>query len=564
MLYQSVAELPAAVPGVPRVIVIGAGAVGLYAAAQLAARGREVVVIEAGNRDLGRFAADSFASEGRAHTGIRIGRARNLGGTTSLWGGQLVEFQPIDFAGRDWLPGSSWPLRYEDVAPYYLPTYRNLGMPERILDDNEVWRGVSGDRPYFGPAFEVFLTRWMPVPNFAELFEQPILGDRRISVLTGHVATGFRGTGGRLTAVRVAGENGEPHWIEGGLFLLAAGTIENARLLLHTAQDLAWPVPWRGNPNLGRYFQDHLGGPVGSVHPADKRRFFRMFSNLVFAGNKFQPKIRLTNEALSRQAIYNTQAFFAFESEISEHMVYLKQFLKAALYGRKTAGMGELLRRSAGTARYLLPLMWKYVWDHRVFVPTTAKIAMHVQAEHAPRPESRILIDQEHKDAFGLPRVILDWRLGGDELNSIRTFAVQIGEATRSAAIGELRIDEDLLAERPEFLEKLGDTYHQSGGTVMGASDQDGVVDRNLRVFGTENLHVLGASVFRTTSNANVTFTAIALTTRLVDHLTGEDSSAVRLAQPLRACPEETRSSRAAPQSTTAAPALRARDLPRP
>jgi choline dehydrogenase-like flavoprotein len=97
---------------------------------------------------------------------------------------------------------------------------------------------------------------------------------------------------------------------------------------------------------------------------------------------------------------------------------------------------------------------------------------------------------------------------------------VQIREALRSAGIGDLRIDEDLLALRRSFLTRLGDTYHQSGGAIMGNSEQDGVVDRNLRVFGTENLYVAGASVFRTTSNANVTFTAVALTTRLVDHLT--------------------------------------------
>ncbi len=67
----------------------------------------------------------------------------------------------------------------------------------------------------------------------------------------------------------------------------------------------------------------------------------------------------------------------------------------------------------------------------------------------------------------------------------------------------------------------MKDTYHQAGGTVMGESAQDGVVDRNLRVFGTKNLYVGGAGVFRTASNANVTFTAMAFATRLADHLAG-------------------------------------------
>jgi choline dehydrogenase-like flavoprotein len=49
----------------------------------------------------------------------------------------------------------------------------------------------------------------------------------------------------------------------------------------------------------------------------------------------------------------------------------------------------------------------------------------------------------------------------------------------------------------------------------MGFSAQDGVVDRNLKVFGTDNLYVLGASTFRTASNANTTFLALTFATRL-------------------------------------------------
>jgi choline dehydrogenase-like flavoprotein len=172
--------------------------------------------------------------------------------------------------------------------------------------------------------------------------------------------------------------------------------------------------------------------------------------------------------------------------------------------------------------KYLVPLMWKYVWDHRVFIPSTAKTQLHIQAEHAPLAESCIRIDKSAVDSLGLPRVVLDWRLGGDELASLREFVVQLRDALAAAGVGQLKIDEDLLSLNPRFMNKLGDTYHQAGGTNMGETERDGVVDRNLRVFGTENLYVTGASVFRTTSNANTTFTALAFTTRLVEHLTGQ------------------------------------------
>src|SRR5438067_6608979 len=163
------------VPG--RIVVVGAGAVGIYAAAQLAARGKQVVLLEAGGSHLGNFDDGSYTSIGRPHSGIRIGRSRSLGGTTNLWGGQLVEFQPLDFNGRDWLPGSKWPVTYDEIAPYYKPTYLNLGVPEQFISDESVWRGVSSPQPDLGSDFEVFFTRWMSTPNFAQLFAAQLQSD---------------------------------------------------------------------------------------------------------------------------------------------------------------------------------------------------------------------------------------------------------------------------------------------------------------------------------------------------------------------------------------------------
>ncbi|HEX3570889.1 MAG TPA: GMC family oxidoreductase [Acidobacteriaceae bacterium] len=511
-----------AVPG--RIVVVGAGAVGLYAAAQLAARGRQVVLLEAGEPCLGSFDADSYASIGRPHSGIRIGRSRSVGGTTNLWGGQLVEFQPIDFNGRDWLPGSKWPVSYDEIAPYYKPTYLNLGIPEQFISDEAVWRGLSSPQPDLGSEFEVFFTRWMSTPNFAELFAAQLQSDPNLQLVTDATATGFRSEGGRISAVRVTSSKQQSHWVTAETVILAAGAIENVRLLLHAANDPSFAAPWRENQNVGRYFQDHLAGKIGSFDPANKRDFFRMFTNVVYSGRKFMPKIRMRNVAQEKQKIYNTQVFFAFESEISEHMVYLKQFLKAALYNRKLIGGRDVLRNGFGVARYLFPLMWKYVWDHRIFVPTTARIDMHVQAEHAPVRDSRITVDPASLDTYGLPRVLLNWQIGSDEIASLHSFATQISGALESHGIGKLKLDDELLASNPAFLSKLGDIYHQSGGTNMADSPDRGVVDRDLRVFGTENLYVAGAGTFPTTSNANTTFTAITFTTRLVDHLTGTRS----------------------------------------
>jgi choline dehydrogenase-like flavoprotein len=503
-----------------RTVIIGGGTVGLYAGSELAKRGEEVLVIEAGGSDLGSFAPQTYSSIGRLHQGIRIARSRCLGGTSNLWGGQLVEFQPVDFGGRKWVPDSEWPVSYDEIAPYYKRTYENLGISEEFAEDKLVFANVRSSKQEFEQGFELFLTRWMKVPSFAIAFRNEMQTRSNFSVLLDHTVIGFAGAEGAISSVQTIDRRGGKHRFMGDRFILAAGTIEISRLMLHAAASRDWDCPWRDNNNLGAYFQDHLAGRVGSLEIMERSRFFDTFSTLIWAGQKFQPKLRLDNRTLQSTRILNVQGMMSFESSVSENLIYLKQFIKAAIYSRKCSGIGDLFRNLRACGKYLLPLMWRYVIDNRVFVPDTSKISLNVQCEQAPLRSSRIYIDSSVKDEFGMPKVILDWRIGTEEFESIREFTVRCERALRVAGLARLKIAKALVNMDRDFLATLHDNSHQAGGARIGHSEEDGVVNHNLRVFGTTNLYVAGAASFRTSSNANITFTALAFVTRLVDHLT--------------------------------------------
>ena len=505
--------------GQKRTVIIGGGTVGLYAAVLLARRGQDVAVIESGGFPLSDFSPGSYACTGRDHQGIRIGRSKSIGGTSNLWGGQLVEFQPVDIEGRDWLPESKWPVTYEEIARYYPQTYENLGIPARFQSDASILDQLLGGTPALAEGVELFLTRWLKIPSIWLAFESEIRSNPRISVLLGHTTVGFTGSSGTIEGIRVRPNDGPELTIAGRTFILASGTIEISRLLLHAAADPSWACPWRGNPNIGAGFQDHIGGRVAAASPKDRKRFFNAFCTIVRSGQKFQPKLRLSNQTLEGNRILNVQGMFSFESSISENLVFLKQFLKAAIYSRKITGLGDLFSHLRACGKHLVPLMWKYVVDNRIFVPSSSKISFMVQSEQSPLPESRITIDPSSPDAHGLPKVLLDWKIGEEELASIRAFALRCRTALSDAGLADLEISKDLLNSEASFLTGLRDNYHHVGGARMGTSQEDGVVDKNLRVFGTSNLYVAGAATFRTTSNANTTFVAMTLVTRLVDQL---------------------------------------------
>ena len=50
-------------------------------------------------------------------------------------------------------------------------------------------------------------------------------------------------------------------------------------------------------------------------------------------------------------------------------------------------------------------------------------------------------------------------------------------------------------------------------------AERSGVVDRDGKVFGVNNLYVAGSAVFPTSSQANPTLTIVAMALRLADHL---------------------------------------------
>lgn len=69
----------------------------------------------------------------------------------------------------------------------------------------------------------------------------------------------------------------------------------------------------------------------------------------------------------------------------------------------------------------------------------------------------------------------------------------------------------------PEF----GLGYHPSGATAMAKSPDEGVCDPNLKVFGLENLYLVGNSVFPHMGANPPTLTIVALALRLAVHLEG-------------------------------------------
>jgi choline dehydrogenase-like flavoprotein len=136
--------------------------------------------------------------------------------------------------------------------------------------------------------------------------------------------------------------------------------------------------------------------------------------------------------------------------------------------------------------------------------------------EQTPSRDNRVKLGKV-KDRFGIAKVEIDWELKSNDIRMLWSSLSLFGQDMGGLSFGRLR----LLNERAEriFTSQLGFGHHHMGTTRMAETYDKGVVDPNLRVFGTENLYVSGCSVFPTGGHVPPTLTIVALSIRLAEHL---------------------------------------------
>jgi choline dehydrogenase-like flavoprotein len=146
------------------------------------------------------------------------------------------------------------------------------------------------------------------------------------------------------------------------------------------------------------------------------------------------------------------------------------------------------------------------------------KVSLNVDLEQVPDPDSRLHLESS-RDFLGLRKIVVDWRISPIERRTSAVFTRAICEWINESGLGKPQYSEDLDSTGGLTASQMLESYHHIGGTRMAADPATGVVDRDLKVFGIDNLYISGASVMPTGGHANPTLTILALSLRLANHL---------------------------------------------
>lgn len=481
--------------------IIGAGAAGITLARALADAPFRICLIESGGLEP-EDAAQALA-EGE-NVGVPYGplegtRLRQFGGTTNHWGGWCRPLDALDFAARDWMPLSGWPIGRADLDPYYPAASAVCEAGPFAYDDVEGWEaklGLSGFRPS-GGEMERRVIQFSPPTRFGERYRTDVETAPNLLTLLHATVVDITASanGAEVGALALATLDGKRHRLKARCYVLATGGIENARMLL-LSNGIQPMGLGNGSYMVGSCFMEHphvysmgnlLAPDAGALSPLtlDEQELASqgLRSNFMPA-EAFQRGQKLFNATFT----IGISATFATSEEIDadEHPL--------------SAPLLDLLRD--GTAP-------------TPDAPFGFRIGIGGAGEQSPNRASRVTLAEE-KDALGLPKTRLDWQLTADDKASLLRNLRALGAEFAAAGLGRLHV---ALPAGDGWPADLTGGNHHMGTTRMSADPQDGVVDATCRVHGIANLYVAGSSVFATCGAANPTLTIVALALRLADHL---------------------------------------------
>jgi choline dehydrogenase-like flavoprotein len=265
---------------------------------------------------------------------------------------------------------------------------------------------------------------------------------------------------------------------KGRVVVLAASTLESARLMLLSKSPAHPNGIGNSSGHVGHNFCEHVMGPsvyglvkelVGKPRTLDDGR----------PGGFYVPRFRNLSE---------------------KHPDFIRG------YGFEGgSGMGIWPGNAESTAGFGSAFK-KEVRDH-----AGAFISMGGFGEVLSRYENAIGIDPDVKDRWGIPVIRFSYKFGDNERKMAADMQVAAREMFETAGIEIIKSDADLLTE--------GWSIHELGTARMGADPKTSVVNQHQQSHDVKNLFVVDGSTHVSASCQNPTWTIMALAWRSCDYL---------------------------------------------
>jgi choline dehydrogenase-like flavoprotein len=457
------------------VCIAGSGPAGVTLAMQLQQRGLSVLLLEAGGEYFDEKSQAMFDGQLIGDQGFNMGvnRLRYFGGSSNHWGGFCRPLDDADFRNKVSGVDTAWPIARSDLEPY-------LDQARTILEI----ACFNPDQPLNDMLTHVHLT--YSSVQFANKYRDDLKRAQTLKLCLNACVSNYVERDGRVVAAQVRDPQNNLYTVRARQFVLAAGGIENSRILLWSnVQNEGRLV--RDSSALGKYWMEHPHFTIGeAVLTGDPR---------IDPDRRGRAIIAPSEKAQRERQILNCGLRF-----------------ETADYEGTKRLIGNLACVAPGLGHWAMKRFGKNL---------VCGAAIRAAWEQAPVESNQVRLGAS-RDNLGIPRAQLHWKKSALELRTVRETVLLFSEYLASRNMARVRLRPWVLGNGsfPDDDEQIGN--HHMGGTRMSKVPRTGVVDGNCQVHGLANLFVCGSSVFPSAGHANPTLTIVQLALRLATHMSSQ------------------------------------------
>jgi choline dehydrogenase-like flavoprotein len=458
-------------------------------------------------------------------------------------------YDEIDFIDRPILnEGCTWPPGiWEEVQKFQhrAAIYFECGRPVFNLPDlpEIATQPIAENFRKNDILVDTVIERWSMPTRFGKRYAKELASMPNLHIMQGCEARNFTAPDkqGKVAGLYIQ-ENGNRKkliMIKATRFVLAAGAQENTRILLRNTQ-LFCGLEFTP-PALGRYYQGHLSGKIASIRfNGDPRKtdygFLRDIDGTYIRRRfQFQASFLKANNLLNT-AIWLDNPLYYDPKHRSGAMSFMYLAMLMPVLGRKlappaiahsiTKGQktcigGHLINILRGLPGSLITpasiFFRRYCLKRKlpgVFLYSPQnRYALHFHSEQVPDAGNRMELAGDGET------LQITYGLTNADIDSVIQLHKVLDQQLRAMGCGELEYWFPPAALPDAIRNMSKDGLHQCGTTRMAATPEKGVVDANLKLWGTSNIYVCSSSVFPTSGQANPTFLLGVFAVRLAAHL---------------------------------------------
>ncbi|MBB3145163.1 choline dehydrogenase-like flavoprotein [Phyllobacterium trifolii] len=505
------------------VVIIGSGAGGGTLGNELAQKGIDVVILEAGARheyeDFTNNEWDSFGQlawvDKRTTSGDwRVAKdfpnlpawiVKSVGGSTTHWAGASLRFQDHEFKALTHygkVKGASlldWPVTLAELEPYYAKAEDKMGVTRTNgiagLPGNNNFKVLKAGADKLG--YKECHTGNMAI-NSAErddrmscqqtgfcfqgckwgakwstLYTEIPKGEKtgKLEVRPNSMAQKIEhDKSGKVTGVLYTDKDGKQQLQKARIVAVAGNSIESPRLLLNSESNMFPNGLANSSGQVGRNYMRHTTGSVYGIF----EKPVHMYRGTTMAG------------IIRDEARHDPSRGFVggYEMEtLSLGLPFMAAFLDPGGWGRSFTSALDQYVNMAG--------LW-------------------IVGEDMPQEDNRITLHKDEKDKYGLPIANVNFSDHSNDI-AMRNHAYEQGKALYEA-IGATRV----------FPTPPYPSTHNLGTNRMSEKAKDGVVNKHGQSHDIKNLFVSDGSQFTTGGAENPTLTIVSLAIRQADYIAKE------------------------------------------